>query len=102
MSANLLRHPGKMHTLTDDLVSFLYVLGRVTLRFLPAVGTYDDHNCSCDMRPFDKLCGSSDKGGGGKRTMLLLGEYPSADFQPREETPLSGPLTGSSSLFKSL
>ena len=105
MSAGLLRHPGKMHTLTDDLESFLHVLGWITLRFLPAIGTYDDHDRSYDMRPFDehyKPCGSSDKGGGGKRTLVLSGEYPSDEFQPREETPLSDLFMELSSPFKSL
>jgi hypothetical protein len=37
MSANLLQHPGKMHTLTDDLESFLHVLGWMTLRYVPAM-----------------------------------------------------------------
>ncbi|KAF8554515.1 hypothetical protein OG21DRAFT_1394048, partial [Imleria badia] len=35
MSANLLQHPGKMHTLTDDLESFLHVLGWMMLRYVP-------------------------------------------------------------------
>ena len=105
MSASLLRHPGKMHTLTDDLESFLHVLGWITLRFLLAIGTYDGHAHSYDMRPFDehyKPCGSSDKGGGGKRTLILSGEYPLDEFQPREETPLSDLFMVLSSPFKSL
>ena len=40
--------------------------------------------------------------GGGKRTLVLSGEYPSDEFQPREETPLSDLFMELSSPFKSL
>ena len=65
MSGNLLWHSGKMYTLTDDLESLLHVLGWITLRFLPAIGTYDGHNHSYDMGPFHEHyepCGISNKG----------------------------------------
>ncbi|KAF8837078.1 hypothetical protein BDN67DRAFT_973428, partial [Paxillus ammoniavirescens] len=35
MSAALLRDVDKLHTIAGDLESFLHVLGRITIRFLP-------------------------------------------------------------------
>ena len=104
MSANLLMHPGKMHTLTDDLESFLHVLGWTTLRFLPAVGTYDGYDRVGDMLPFDehyKPHRGSDKGGRGKYTLLLSGRYPSSTFRPQDSTPLFNLLRELSKPFKS-
>ena len=40
MSTNLLQHPGKKHTLTDDLESFLHVIGWVTLCYIAAIDSY--------------------------------------------------------------
>ena len=104
MSANLLMHSGKMHTLTDDLESFLHVLGWTTLRFLPAIGTYDGYDRVGDMQPFDehyKPHGGSDKGGRGKWTLLLSGQYPSPTFRPQDSTPLFNLLRDLSKPFKS-
>ena len=92
MSANPFMHPDKTHTLTDDLEPFLHVLGWTTLRLLPAIDTYDGHERVGDMQPFDKYYkphGGSDKGGRGKRTLLLSGEYPSSTFRPQDSTPFN-------------
>ena len=91
MSANLLMHSGKIHALTDDLESFLHVLGWTTLRFLPAISTYDGHDRAGDMQPFDehyKPHGGSDKGGRQKLYLLCSSCYPSAVFRPQDSTPL--------------
>ena len=105
MSANLLQHPGKVHTLTDDVESFLHVLGWTTLRYVPASDTYLPHNRGIDMDTFDqnyKPHGYSEQGGHQKRLVLCAGHYPSSNFQPRYKTPLSDLLTELSSPFKSL
>ncbi|KAF8132572.1 hypothetical protein EV363DRAFT_1163636, partial [Boletus edulis] len=41
MFVNLLQQPGKFHKVTDDLESFLHVLGWMTLRYVPAIDSYD-------------------------------------------------------------
>ena len=104
MSANLLMHPGKMHALTDDLESFLHVLGWTTLRFLPAISTYDGYDRAGDMLPFDehyKPHGGSDKGGRQKRYLLCSSCYPSSVFCPQDSTPLFNLLRELSKPFKS-
>jgi len=54
MSANLLQYPGKMHMLTDDLESFLHVLGWMTLRYVPAIDSYSALRRGKDMAMFDE------------------------------------------------
>ena len=103
MSAKLLRDVRKMHELGDDLESFLHVLGWTTLRYLPAVDSYEASGE--DMKTFDghrRFAGGPDIGGRLKVLMLCRGGYPSEDFQPRQPTPLSGLLRALSSPFASL
>ncbi|KAH0834977.1 hypothetical protein J3R83DRAFT_10691 [Lanmaoa asiatica] len=105
MSANLLRQPGKMHTFTDDLESFLHVLGWTTLRYLPAVDSYEAEDRNDDMTVFDEYSvrrGSLDRGGLRKSDTLGAGTYPSRRFHPNKITPLRGLLRTLSSPFKSL
>jgi len=105
MSANLLRHPGKLHTLTDDLESFLHVLGWMTLRYVPASNTYLAFHRGLDMAIFDEHYqqqGHSDQGGHLKFYVLAAGKYPSSSFQPRHETPLFKLLQDLRKPFKSL
>ncbi|KAF8548211.1 hypothetical protein OG21DRAFT_789751, partial [Imleria badia] len=54
MSANLLQYPGKMHTLKDDLESFLHVLAWMMLRYVPAGVFYDAADRGDDMVMFDE------------------------------------------------
>ena len=105
MSANLLRHPGKVHTVTDDLESFLHVLGWMTLRYVPASDTYLPYHRGIDMDMFDqhyKPHGYSDQGGHLKSYVLRGDSYPSDTFHPRTPTPLFDLLRQLSSPFKSL
>ncbi|KAF8132585.1 hypothetical protein EV363DRAFT_1449474 [Boletus edulis] len=46
--------PGKFHMVTDDLESFLHVLGWMTLRYVPAIDSYDAEDRSEDMGMFDQ------------------------------------------------
>ena len=105
MSAKLLQHPGKLNTLTDDLESFLHVLGWMALRYVPASATYLPHNRGMDMDMFDqhyKPHGHSDQGGHGKAQAFEAGRYPSRIFLPRCETPLLKLVQELSKPFKSL
>ena len=105
MSAKLLQDVHKMHELGDDLESFLHVLGWTTLRYLPAVDSYEASCRGEDMKTFDghrRFAGGPDIGGCLKVLMLCRGGYPSEDFQPRQPTPLSGLLRALSSPFASL
>ena len=105
MSAKLLQHPGKVHTLTDDLKSFLHVLGWMSLRYVPAIDSYEAEDRGDDMVMFDQHSvrkGRSDRGGHLKSHVLCAGHYPSSTFQPRRETPLFDLLRQLSSPFKSL
>ncbi|KAI9461379.1 hypothetical protein HD554DRAFT_2223615 [Boletus coccyginus] len=105
MSANLLWHPGKVHMLTDDLESFLHVLGWMTLRYVPASHTYLAFHRGIDMAMFDEHYqqqGNSEQGGHQKSQALRAGNYPSSTFQPRQETPLVGLLQELREPFKSL
>ena len=105
MSAKLLRDVGKIHELGDDLESFLHVLGWITLRYLPAVDSYEASCRGEDMKMFDehrRFAGGHDIGGRFKVLMLCRGGYPSEDFQPRQPTPLSRLLRALSSPFKSI
>ena len=104
MSANLLQHPGKVHTLTDDVESFLHVLGWTTLRYVPASDAYLPHNRGIDMDTFDqhyKPHAYSDQGGHLKSYVLGAGKYPSSTYQPRSETPLLKLMQELSRPFKS-
>ena len=105
MSANLLQRPGKVHTFTDDLESFLHVLGWMTLRYVPARDTYRPHHRGIDMDMFDqhyKLHGYSDQGGHLKSYVLGAGKYPSSTYRPRSQTPLFKLLRQLRKPFKSL
>ena len=91
MSANLLRHPRKLNTLTDDLESFLHVLGWLTLRYVPAIDTYSALRRGRDLVMFDEHDREEDhceQGGHLKSYILGAGQYPSSTYQPRSETPL--------------
>ena len=86
MSANLLRHPGKMHTFTDDdLESFLHVLGWMTLRYVPADNSYRPLDRGIDLSMFDEhyATGHNDEGGRHKCSTLSGNCYSSDTFQPR-------------------
>ncbi|KAF8125081.1 hypothetical protein EV363DRAFT_1351495 [Boletus edulis] len=105
MSANLLWQPGKMHTVTDDLESFMHVLGWMTLRYVPACDSYNARRRGKDMA---LLFDDYDEGeecivqGGREKRMALRGEsYPSDTFEPRTPTPLRGLLKDLSFPFKS-
>ena len=105
MSANLLMHPGKMHTLTDNLESFLHVLGWTTLRFVPSIQAYTGARRAYNMEPFDehyKPHESSDEGGDRKSQLLCSGRYPSSTYRPEHPTPLFNLLRKLSKPFKSL
>ena len=106
MSANLLQHPGKMHTLTDDLESFLHVLGWMTLRYVPAGDSYDAEARGEDIWDiFDQHSvreGQFDRGGRDKARAFRAEDYPSPSFQPRRKTPLSDILKKLRSPFRSL
>ena len=105
MSANLLRQPGKLNTLTDDLESFLHVLGWMTLRYVPATDSYEAGDRGDDMVMFDQHRihkGRSDRGGHGKAQAFEAGRYPSRVFQSRCETPLLKLVQELSKPFKSL
>ncbi|KAI9567162.1 hypothetical protein HD554DRAFT_2329373 [Boletus coccyginus] len=105
MSAKLLWNPGKVHTLTDDLESFLHVLGWMTLRYVPASDTYLAFHRGIDMAMFDEHYqqqGHSEQGGHQKSRAFRAGDYPSSTFQPRCKTPLFDLLMELSSPFKSL
>ena len=104
MSANLLRQPGKLNTLTDDLESFLHVLGWTTLRYVPAIASYSALRRGKDMVMFDEHDREdhSDQGGYLKSYVLRGDSYPSDTFYPRTPTPLFDLLRQLSSPFKSL
>ncbi|KAF8546653.1 hypothetical protein OG21DRAFT_1501900 [Imleria badia] len=105
MSANLLQHPGKIHTLTDDLESFLHVLGWMTLRYVPAIDSYTATRRGKDLDKFDEHYeedGRSAEGGDAKCDALRGSSYPSPSFRPRCDTPLYVLLTELSRPFKSL
>ena len=107
MSANLLLHPGRMHTFTDDLESFLHILGWTTLRYIPGSDTYQAYHRGLDMEAFDQHYrphGGNELGRLQKRLVLCGESYPSTTraFEPRTPTPLFGLLRQLSSPFKSL
>ena len=105
MSANLLQNPGKLHTLTDDLESFLHVLAWMMLRFVPTIEAYDAEKRHRDMHKFDEHFPSEsslDEGGMQKADALGRGVYPSTRFQPKEKTPLFELLRNLRKPFKSL
>ncbi|KAI9567163.1 hypothetical protein HD554DRAFT_2024342 [Boletus coccyginus] len=105
MSANLLWNPGKMHTLTDDLESFLHVLGWMMLCYVPASDTYLAFYRGIDMAMYDEHYqqqGRSEQGGHQKSQAFCAGDYPSSTFQPRQATPLFKLLRELRKPFKSL
>ena len=105
MSANLLRHSGKLNTLTDDLESFLHVLGWMTLRYVPAIHSYSALRRGKDMVMFDEHDREEDhseQGGHLKSYVLGAGKYPSSTYQPINETPLLKLMKELSKPFKSL
>ena len=105
MSANLLRHAGRIHGLEDDLESILHVLGWSTLRYVPGDDCYDGDDRHEDMSIFDEHStgrGRVSRGGRSKSWILRAGVYPSETFKARQPTPLCGLLRTLSSSFKSL
>jgi hypothetical protein len=105
MSANLLRQPGTAHTLADDLESFLHVLGWTTLRYVPAIDSYEAEDRGDDMDMFDQHSvrkGCFDRGGLLKSYILGAGRYLSSTYQPRSETPLLQLMQELSKPFKTL
>jgi len=104
MSANLLQHPGRMYTFTDDLESFLHVLGWMALRYIPATDSYSALHRGKDMVIFDEYYEEEDHCEGGHRKCQVLcgNPYPSDTFRPRTPTPLFDLLRQLSSPFKSL
>ena len=105
MSANLLRHVGRIHGLEDDLESFLHVLGWSTLRYVPGDDCYDGDDRHEDMSIFDEHStgrGRVSRGGRSKSWILRAGVYPSETFKARQPTPLCGLLRTFNSPFKSL
>ena len=105
MSANLLWNPSKVNTLTDDLESFLHVLGWTTLRYVPAINSYSARRRGKKMAMFDEpdLEEEDREQGGHQKRLVLRGEsYPPDTFEPRTPTPLFGLLRQLSSPFKSL
>ena len=91
MSANLLRHAGRIHGLEDDLESFLHVLGWSTLRYVPGDDCYDGDDRHEDMSIFDEHStgrGRVSRGGRSKSWILRAGVYPSETFKARQPTPL--------------
>ena len=104
MSANLLQNPGKLHTLMDDLESFLHVLAWMMLRFVPTIKAYDAERRHRDMHKFDEHFPSEsslDEGGMQKADALGRGMYPSTHFRP-ERTPFFELLRNLRKPFKSL
>ena len=105
MSANLLQNPGKMHIFTDDLESFLHVLGWMTLRYVPAIDSYSALRRGKDMVIFDEHDEEEDHsehGGHDKARAFRAEDYPSPLFRPRHETPLFKLLQELRMPFKSL
>ena len=104
MSANILENPGKMHTLTDDLESFLHVLGWMTLRYVPAIDGYSAVERGWDMAMFNEYLDEGYWKRGGNSKALALGSmsYPSQTFRPRTKTPLLQLIRSLSEPFESL
>ena len=105
MSANLLQYPGKMHTLTDDLESFLHVLSWMMLRYVPAKDFYTAKRRGKDLSIFDEYYpeeGQGEEGGDDKARAFRAEDYPSPRFRPRCDTPLFDLLQDLSKPFKSL
>ena len=105
MSANLLLHPGKVHTFRDDLESFLHVLAWMMLRYVPADDFYQAADRGDDMTKFDQHSvrdGWFDRGGRAKSDALGAGTYPSPTFEPERDTPLFFLLQTLCKPFKSL
>ncbi|KAF8444058.1 hypothetical protein L210DRAFT_3759168 [Boletus edulis BED1] len=105
MSANLLQQPGKFHTVTDDLESFLHVLAWTTIRYVPAIDSYSAGRRGKDLASFDEhdeMEGHCHEGGHLKGLLLAAGKYPSSSFQPRCKTPLFELLQELRKPFKSL
>ena len=105
MSANLLENPRKIHTLTDDLESFLHVLGWIALRYVPADDSFLPTDRAQGLRKFDEcvfLEGRGEQGGLGKSEALRGGSYPWPKFKSKYSTPLPALLTDLSIPFKSL
>ena len=104
MSANPLTNVGKMHSLADDLESFLHVLGWMMLYFVPAPGTYTPAQHGADLEVFDehRHIDGFDRGGGGKTLLFLLQQFPSELFISDRPTPLFNLARSLRSPFESL
>lgn len=90
MSVNLLQNVGKLHTLADDLESFLHVLGWTTLCFVPALETYTPYHRWVDLVPFSEIyhLEGQERGGNQKAALFYQGRYPSRTFEPKQTSPL--------------
>ena len=91
MSAKMLVHSGKMHTLTDDLESFLHVLGWMMLRYVTSTDFCESDDRGRDMAMFDEYFVPNGRWShvGFKRSFAFCGNwYPSDTFQPRNPTPI--------------
>ncbi|KAF9226393.1 hypothetical protein BS17DRAFT_777175 [Gyrodon lividus] len=106
MSAALLQDVGKLHTLVDDLESFLHVLGWATIRFVPTSDAYLAEQRTADLRRiFDDADFKKEGamvGGSAKADALRGGGYPPAKFQLKQPSPLHTLLETLSSPFISL
>ncbi|KAF9231547.1 hypothetical protein BU15DRAFT_55980, partial [Melanogaster broomeanus] len=105
MSAALLRKPGKLHMLEDDIESFLHVLGWATIKYVPTTDAYSGGERASDLHQlFDvidfHLQGAA-VGGKAKASELHGGGYPPATFELKSPSPLLGLLETLSSPFKS-
>ncbi|KAF9231136.1 hypothetical protein BU15DRAFT_11483, partial [Melanogaster broomeanus] len=105
MSTVLLRKPGKLHTLEDDIESFLHVLGWATIRYVPTTAAYSGEQRASHLHQFfdivDFHLRGTAVGGDGKAAMLGLGGYPPATFKLKRPSPLFRLLRDLSSPFKS-
>ena len=105
MSAKLLENPRKVHTLADDLESFLHVLAWIALRYIPAIDSFRSIDLAADLQIFDEYLpvdGQLDEGGRRKSDTLAGGSYPSRKFKPSQDTPLAALLVDLSKPFQSL
>ncbi|KAF9235776.1 hypothetical protein BU15DRAFT_50959, partial [Melanogaster broomeanus] len=105
MSAALLRKPGKLHVLEDDIESFLHVLGWATIKYVPTTGAYSGEERAIDLGLlFDAIdfhLRGAPIGGKVKAAELGGGGYPPATFEPKHPSPLFRLLRDLSSPFKS-
>ncbi|KAI6029863.1 hypothetical protein PISMIDRAFT_680773 [Pisolithus microcarpus 441] len=90
MSAALLRSPGRMHELKDDIESFVHVLGWIALSYLPSSMGGDErtHILSLMYDRSGKNAEGREEGGSYKAFQLALGVYPGEGFELTEHPPI--------------